>query len=273
MTTILVCDPTHYGIEYEINPWMSVQNQADRELAVRQWHGLVELLNKSGATVLTMPGQAGLPDMVFTANAGLAFQDRNTVMLSNFKHPERQAEKKYYQAWFEANGFETLEFPPHLHFEGAGDALFKEQNSKEGFENKLYLGYGFRSDYECVTHSDWSLLWKFSTKYIKLVDPYFYHLDTCFCPLKDDYALIWPGAFDKDTVSSLEADLELLRVPEEDARKFACNAVAINNKVIIPAGCEATKTLLVGAGFEVFDTDMSEFIKAGGACKCLTLRL
>jgi len=273
MTTILVCDPTHYGIEYEINPWMSVQNQADRELAIRQWHGLVKLLNEIGTTVLTMPGQPGLPDMVFTANAGLVFRDQSTVMLSNFKHPERQAEKKYYQAWFEANDFETLELASYFHFEGAGDALFKEQNSKENFENKLYFGYGFRSDYESVTHSDWSPLWKFRTQYIKLVDPYFYHLDTCFCPLKDDYALIWPGAFDEDTVYALEVDLELLRVPEEDARKFACNAVAVGNKVIIPAGCEATKTLLTGAGFEVFDTDMSEFIKAGGACKCLTLRL
>jgi len=249
------------------------ETSTDRELAVRQWHGLVKLLNEIGATVLTMPGQPGLPDMVFTANAGLVFRDRNRVMLSNFKHPERQAEKEHYQSWFEANGFETMEFFPEFHFEGAGDALFKEQSSRHDFENKLYFGYGFRSDYECVTHPDWGVLWTESTQYIKLSDPYFYHLDTCFCPLKDDYALIWPGAFDKDTVSSLEAGLELLKVPEEDARKFACNAVAIGNRVIIPASCEATKTLLIGAGFEVFDTDMSEFIKAGGACKCLTLRL
>lgn len=273
MTKILVCDPKYYGIEYAINPWMSIQNPANKDLAVRQWHGLVEILEKVGATVVTMSGQPGLPDMVFTANAGLVFQDQKVVILSNFKHPERQPEKEYYRTWFESNGFSTMEFSSKFHFEGAGDALFKEQSSKEKFENKLYFGYGFRSDYDYVTQLEWKIVWVGYTKYIKLIDPYFYHLDTCFCPLKDDYALIWPGAFDKDTVSSLEADLELLKVPEEDARKFACNAVAIDNKVIIPAGCETTKKLLVGAGFEVFDTDMSEFIKAGGACKCLTLRL
>lgn len=272
MNKILVCDPTYYGIEYSINPWMSVQNQADRELAIRQWNGLVELLNEIGANVAIMPGQPGLPDMVFTANAGLVFRDQNRVVLSNFKHPERQPEKKHYEAWFNANGFQTMEISSGL-FEGAGDALFKEQSSKNDFENKLYLGYGFRSGDDCVSHPDWGLIWNEKTQYIKLIDPYFYHLDTCFCPLKDDYALIWPGAFDKDTVSALETDLELLKVPEEDARKFACNAIAIGNRVIIPANCEATKNLLIGAGFEVFDTDMSEFIKSGGACKCLTLRL
>jgi hypothetical protein len=27
------------------------------------------------------------------------------------------------------------------------------------------------------------------------------------------------------------------------------------------------------AGFEVLETDMSEFLKSGGACKCLTLKV
>ena len=31
---ILMCPPDHYGIEYEINPWMSRQKQADHARAV-----------------------------------------------------------------------------------------------------------------------------------------------------------------------------------------------------------------------------------------------
>ncbi len=37
---ILMCPPDHYGIEYEINPWMSRQRQADHAVAVRQWNDL-----------------------------------------------------------------------------------------------------------------------------------------------------------------------------------------------------------------------------------------
>ena len=273
MTTILVCNPQHYGIEYEINPWMSVKNPADRDLAISQWHGLVVLLKKIGVNVVEMQGQPGLPDMVFTANAGLVFQNKK-VVLSNFKYPQRRPERKFYQEWFEGNGYEVIEtFTPEFHFEGAGDALFKHPTNEQHYGNKLIFGYGFRSDYDAVTHSYWGQIWRECTQYLPLNDPYFYHLDTCFCPLKDDYALVWSGAFKDDVLYSLICGMEALLVPEEDARKFACNAVAVGNKVIIPSGCDGTKQLLLSAGFEVYDTDMSEFIKAGGACKCLTLRL
>jgi len=286
MTTILVCNPQHYSIDYEINPWMSIRNPADRDLAISQWHGLIALLKRIEVNVVEMQGQPGLPDMVFTANAGLVFQNKK-VVLSNFKYPQRRPERKFYKEWFEANGYEIIEtFTPEFHFEGAGDALFREQSNEQHFDNKLYFGYGFRSDYDAVTHKHWGDIWREHTQYLQLIDPYFYHLDTCFCPLKDNFALIWPGAFREDTIDSIEcwqsafkdydgggSGLELLKVPEEDARKFACNAVAIGNKVIIPSGCDTTKRLLLSVGFEVFDTDMSEFIKAGGACKCLTLRL
>jgi N-dimethylarginine dimethylaminohydrolase len=33
------------------------------------------------------------------------------------------------------------------------------------------------------------------------------------------------------------------------------------------------KTTLEQRSFEVIETDVSEFIKAGGACKCLTLEI
>lgn len=265
MTKILVCDPAHYKIEYSINPWMNTENQSNRNLAIHQWHNLVSILQELGVDVITMPGQPNLPDLVFTANAGLVFIDSNQVVLSNFKYPERQPEKTHYRKWFENNGFEVLEFSSEFNFEGAGDGLFDD--------SILYLGYGFRSDYECITHSFWNRIWKGRTNYIKLIDPYFYHLDTCFCPLQNDFALIWPGAFDEVTLANEFDELELLKVPEEDARKFACNAVVVGNQVVIPSGCESTKKLLQNVGFEVLDTNMSEFIKAGGACKCLTLRI
>ena len=32
---------------------------------------------------------------------------------------------------------------------------------------------------------------------LELVDPRFYHLDTCFCPLAPGVAIYYPGAFDE----------------------------------------------------------------------------
>jgi N-dimethylarginine dimethylaminohydrolase len=274
MDKILVCKPDYYDVFYSINPWMRPKEVfTDTKLAVQQWHNLVDLISLIGAEVVEMSGQPGLPDMVFTANAGVVFENKK-VVLANFACPERRPERDWYKKWFEDNGYEIVDvISPDLFFEGAGDALFKDQNNNHIYPNKLYFGYGFRSDYVAVTLGRWSSVWREHTQYLQLVDPYFYHLDTCFCPLSSDYALIYPEAFDRDTFHSLQSSLQLLCVPKEDALQFACNAVVVGNKVIIPSGCSATRKLLTNSGFEVFDTDMSEFIKSGGACKCLTLRI
>ena len=48
---ILMCPPDHYGIEYEINPWMSRSRASDRATAVAQWNGLKTLIERAGARV------------------------------------------------------------------------------------------------------------------------------------------------------------------------------------------------------------------------------
>lgn len=257
MARILMCEPTHYGIEYEINPWMSVMNQADRTLAIRQWQSLVNILNNIGVDVDVMLGEPKLPDIVFTANAGVKVGD--SVILANFKYPERQPERAIYSNWFVENGF-TVVHLPELSFEGAGDCLANG--------NTLYFGHGFRSDEKVYNHPLWESL-GVTCKLLRLVDPYFYHLDTCFCPLARDYALIYPDAFEKVDLP----ELKLLVVPKDEAAHFACNAVCVDDNVVIPSGCPETAKMLEAADFTVYDTEMTEFIKAGGACKCLTLRI
>ena len=43
---ILMCPPDHFGIEYEINPWMNVRVGSDAERSRRQWDALVETLDQ-----------------------------------------------------------------------------------------------------------------------------------------------------------------------------------------------------------------------------------
>lgn len=265
---ILVCNPAQYDVKYSINPWMDPKHGINFDLAIKQWGNLVRTMRQLGAEIVEMSGKENLPDIVFTANAGVNFG--KYILLSNFKHPERQPEKQIYKEWFENHGYSCKELPEDIFFEGAGDVLCRK-NSKN--IEQLYLGYGFRTDFE--TFSDISFLDLHSQK-MQLVDPYFYHLDTCFCPLPRDFALIYSKAFSEQTILNLKSSRPspvFLEVPEEEARKFACNAVSINNSVIIPSGCHQTRKLLNRYDFDVYETDMSEFILAGGACKCLTFKL
>jgi N-dimethylarginine dimethylaminohydrolase len=120
--TILMCPPDYYGIEYEINPWMRRDHPSDRETARQQWQALYELLRSLNADVQLLDPVSGLPDLVFTANAGLVWHE--TVFLSSFRHPARQGETPVDAAWFASFGFETRTLPAGMNFEGAGDALF-----------------------------------------------------------------------------------------------------------------------------------------------------
>lgn len=264
---ILVCDPTFFDVTYSINPWMSPNNEVASSEAVSQWADLVRLLGHVGAEVIHMSGKSNLPDIVFTANAGL--QSPTSILLSNFKYPERQLEKAIYKDWFESHGYSCVELPEGSNFEGAGDVL-----ARPGML-QLYQGHGFRTDETVYNDKIWNFLYQ-GYKFVKmeLIDPYFYHLDTCFCPLPGDCALIYPAAFSKATIERIRFEsIKFLVVPSEEAKKFACNAVSVDNCVIIPSGCPQTKKMLQSAGYEVFDTNMSEYIKSGGACKCLTFKL
>ncbi|MCX7407677.1 MAG: arginine deiminase-related protein [Planctomycetales bacterium] len=120
--TILMCPPDFYGIEYEINPWMNRSVPSDLAKSREQWQALHDLLVSLGVDVRLMPAAEGLPDLVFTANAGLVW--RETVFLASFRHAARQGETPLDATWFESQGFRIESLPAGMNFEGAGDALF-----------------------------------------------------------------------------------------------------------------------------------------------------
>jgi N-dimethylarginine dimethylaminohydrolase len=259
---ILMCPPDFYGIEYEINPWMSRDRPSDRAMAVLQWVGLCQLLRLTGAEILTQDPIEGLPDLVFTANAALIFQQR--AIISHFRHPERQKEEPYDAAWFDAHGFRVEQAPAGMFFEGAGDALF--------CGDTLFAGYRIRSD--ARGHQQIGEMLGTRVIPLELVDPYYYHLDTCFCPLAPGQAIYYPAAFDaygRDVLEQLVP--ELISVHEDEARRFACNAVVVGRQVVTNSGCERLHADLRARGFEPRETPLDEFVKAGGSAKCLTLRL
>lgn len=262
MPTILMCPPDYYGIEYEINPWMSRSRQSDRALAVRQWEDLRAALEAAGASIELLPPVEGLPDLVFTANAALIYRDR--AILARFRPPQRRGETPHVARWLAARGFRLEEVPEEFAFEGAGDALFCGET--------LVAGYRIRSD--ARGHQWIASRLGIPVLPVELVNPQFYHLDTCFCPLRPGSAIYYPAAFDDYALRALRAQIpNLIEVNAAEAARFACNAVVIGSTVITNTGCPELHTALKREGFHPVATELDEFLKAGGSAKCLTLRL
>jgi N-dimethylarginine dimethylaminohydrolase len=259
---ILMCPADFYGIEYEINPWMSRSRGSVPQRAQQQWQRLHDALIGLGVQVETMTPQPGLPDLVFTANAGLVCGNR--FFSSRFRHEVRARETPYFDAWFAAHGFVVEHLPEGMYFEGAGDALFCGRT--------LFAGYRIRSDVHGHQHLA-SALDRLVLP-LELIDTRFYHLDTCFCPLAPGEAIYYPAAFDAYGQKVLATNIpRLLAVNEAEALRFGCNAVVVGQTVITNTGCEQLGADLRQWGYQTVAVELDEFLKAGGSAKCLTLRL
>jgi N-dimethylarginine dimethylaminohydrolase len=269
MKTIYMVDPDNFGVSYTINPWMNGNiGKVDAPLANQQWKSLFTILCQLGVDVRVFKSQPGLPDATFVANAGLLCH--SLLLPSQFRYEERAAEEDMFaQAYVKdgclvadnwLSGDRAVES-----FEGAGDALFSADRKV------LWVGTGFRT-----TPGISRPLSRYVTSQIielELVDPRFYHLDTCFCPLDTGVLLWYPAAFSR---SSREKVAEVhtggfIEVDAATALQFACNAVSVGNAVVLPLVDGHLVEDLQALGHQVFTADMSEFMKAGGACKCLTL--
>ncbi len=260
----LMCRPTYYTIAYEINPWMSLKRQANPSKAMRQWQALYDLLTKTlGLRVRLLSPKPGVPDLIFTANAGL--MHGCWFILSHFRHPQRQREVPVIERYARRMGWRIKRLPRNFHFEGEGDALWMGQT--------LVFGFRFRSD--APVHERLSRLLGVSVLPLELVDRRFYHLDTCFCPLSSTSALWFPKAFDRygrKVIERLVSDL--IPVSEADAIRFACNAIVVGRAVVLQQGISRSlQRALTHRGLELYPLDLTEFLKAGGSAKCLALRL
>lgn len=270
-TSILMCPPEHFDVAYVINPWMTGNlRRIDAPAARRQWRALYDRVVRL-ATVRLVRAAADAPDMVFTANAALV-RGRSCV-LARFRHEERQGEEPYFAEWFLEKGYAVHRCGPELYFEGAGDALFDRAAPL------LWMGYGHRSvagaqNYVAALLTAAGDAVEVVT--LELIDARFYHLDTCFCPLEGGFLLYYPPAFSAASLLAIEA-----RVPAHrriacdagDALAFACNAINIDTTLIVNHLSDTLADTLAARGFTVETSDLSEFVKAGGAAKCLTLAL
>ena len=179
----LMTDARHFGVTYQINPWMRPQawhaDQAGlKSAALASAAALRDALKSIGAAVETVPAVAGLPDLVFPANAAIVLDGR--VLVARFRHPERQGEEKVFRRAFldlKDRGLvdEVIDLPKNVLQEGAGDCIWDKDR---GF---FWAGHGQRS----TANSLPVIADTFGRPVVglKLATDRFYHLDTCFCPL------------------------------------------------------------------------------------------
>lgn len=259
MKKILLCPPDHYDIEYEINPWMHVENKVDHTAVRASYDLLKKTLTELGAEVHEIPQAEGLPDMVYTANFG--FVKDGTFIVASFKFPQRRGESPLAAAYLEKNfGYTTAQLPEGIFYEGQGDLLTDGE--------RYFFGWGKRSDKAAKQHLE--KLMNAELIDFELVDPYYYHLDTCFTPLSPERVIINPRSFKpegKEKIRSLFKDV--IETSEEDNNYLACNMVHIGTHIVVGKGItQGFMDALETRGYTVHEIPMAEYLKGGGSVKC-----
>jgi ornithine--oxo-acid transaminase len=256
----LMCPPAYFDVSYAINPWMDLSVPVDRTRAQRQWDALVATLRDAGAEVELLDPCPGLPDLVFTAS----LVDAGTFIPARMRHPERRPEPAHAETWFREHGFEIRRMGEDVVQEGAGDGL--------PFEGTLVGGYRARSSASSYVHL--ARLVDANILPVELVDERFYHVDIVFCPLDSRCALVAPQAMDGESARLVgELVPDAIELTDDEAAAFCANAVVVGRTVIMPACSKRLELELRERGFEPVVVDVSEFLKAGGGPRCLTLAL
>ncbi len=267
---VLMVDPKNYRIEYAINPFMQNTQGALKtvnvEKALKQWDKLKSTFENLGLKVEVLEGSEQHPDMVFCANQTFPYQNHfgeANVVLANMKYDERKGEVQHFREWAQKNNI-NLQTVENVTFEGSGDALINYDTGE------VFGGFGFRTD-ETAYHQLETLIRK-PIHRLKLVNPEFYHLDTCLALINADTAAIVEEAFDKESLTFLRNKFtNIVKIPLNEARKqLAGNLTSIGGRtVIMNSGAIETKEQLEALGISVIEVDTSEFVKAGGSVFCM----
>jgi N-dimethylarginine dimethylaminohydrolase len=262
----LMVEPEHFRVDYAINPFMDLARQPDPAVTRDQWDAIAAAILAVGGEIEVLEQRPDAPDMVYAMNLGLPFvggPTGRTAVLSHMRYPERRMETLSAHGWFADRGY-TLHTVGRdgigAHFE-AGDAF--------AWRGELVVGHGPRTEKLALKHLANDL--GVTVRGVRITHPGMYHLDLGFCPLDEARAMVCPDAFDATSARMLLGLVpEPLVLTEAEAMTFCANSIVVGRTVIMPACPDRVRAQLEAWDFEVVIVGVSEFLKGGGAIRCLT---
>jgi len=276
--SVFFVKPDAFDLVAAINAHMRDENGAlhkvDKERARQQWKKLVDIYQQIGLKTSVLDSRPECPDMVFCANQTFPFLDRDgrpSVILSNMWDETRHLEVSSLATQLERLGVRLHTLPPRQKetlFEGMGDALWVPGR------RLICGGYGFRTDrsiYETIHEVTDTPVVLF-----ELLNPKFYHLDTCLSVLDARTVIACRDGFTEEGWNVLHRLFpRVIHVPahEADSPRFACNAHCPDQQhVILQKGCVETCRVLRSYGFTPIEVETDEFIKSGGSVFCMKMQ-
>ena len=288
---VLMGDPSHFRVVGGANPHTrdryGRRKSVDRELAVRQWQRLRDLLREQGLRVEVIDPDPARPGLVYPANAGFRMGD--DFVLSTLT-PTRASEREVYERVVGRLGLRTHRL--ETRFEGeadlfpAGDVYLFSYGRIRRQRTVPRLGwppwrrvYGFRSDPESIAAIEAIGPLGRPVLRVRLIDERYYHGDTCLCSFGPDRRslLVHLPVLAPESRDALVQRFgeRLIPIDEADAAIYAANSFHFERDgecfLVMPAGISTRLIDAVRAhDTQPLQVDVSEFHrKGGGSVKCM----
>lgn len=234
--------------------------------ARRQWDRFVETLACAGnVRLIELASRHDTPGLVFPAHGALIVG--KLAVVSTFRHAEDRREQSAYRHALARAGLATT-FLKQTYFEGSADALY------DPVRPLCYAGYGWRTERSATLQL--TELVGCRVLALMLVDERFVHLNSVLCPLASGHVLAYMPALSPHAQSALHRIVGtqlVIEVDADDALQLACNAVEIDDVLIVHRVSNRLRARLNAIGHRLFCTELDEFVANGGSARSLALRL
>src|SRR5271157_3992496 len=224
----------------------------DLQVALAQHHAYENLLQKLGASLVSLPAESDLPDSMFVEDPAIVL-DELAVIFPLGTESRRPEAASLAQAISKFRKLEYVTLPGTL--EG-GDIL--------RIGRKLFVGLTKRSNAEGVRQLA-AILAPHNYEVVAVPVTGCLHLKSTVTYLGRDTLLANRAWFDPSPFP----DYHWIDV--DPAEPHAANALALANTTIFPASCPQTRARIEAAGFHVTPLDISELQKAESGLTCSSL--
>ena len=272
---LLACPPRYYDLKPLKQEGFQMRNRSvNRQLARQQWINLIRILGTNGYQIEIIPPQKN--NLVQTFCSEIGFQIDGCLIFAQHLEDGRDNEVYYHKNYFKSLGYQTIEMP--YFFSGSIDMVTSHGGKQ------LWIGYDGRTSLQGAHYLS-QLLEKdnLAIKYLRLVNPKFFHLSMCLCPFGEGYALVFPEAFDSRSYAMLLSSFgqdQLMTLKQDEAESLVCNSLMIHDisgktKGLFIASqiSPRLKKIFHQLGYGYREVALTEFLIRGSSVKSLFLEL
>ncbi len=235
----------------------------DKQLAVRQHREIVDAYESAGVTCHFLPQDELTNYQVYARDS--SFMSPYGAVICQMANPRRRGEYAACLRFYLEKGIPIYDMVSAGNFEG-GDFDIIEPGC-------VLIGYtGHRCEEVSARQvGAWFAAEGWEIKYAP-IDSFYVHIDLMVCMLAEKCAAVCLDSTPDDIVAWLkEKNIEIVPVSFKDTIALGCNVMSLGNeRILSPASSIDLNGKLRALGFEVYDPDMSMYLRAGGGIHCMS---